>query len=303
MILRPFFRTSSRSSSLHATCFVIACCAWARVAGSEPFIGQFELKTLESAPGSMEFQSQNAWAWGQPERAWVEEPGSDILYDENSLFRARYALELEIGLSESLKVRVGVEAEDERIDDPASATQADEFEGLRLEEFGAELVVIFIAREADGFGLGAVVEVEGPLDQEEPNSLIVGPILEYQSDEWMLAAVPMLVLAFGGDSDEGEPRDEKWDFAYAAQIVRTISDRWSIALEGYGTVERLGSTGTPSPAATYFGDSDQHRLGPVVYYAHAASAGTEITLGVGLLEALNSATADHTLKLSIEVDF
>jgi hypothetical protein len=303
MILRPFFRASTRPSSQCAAWLVIASCTWARVAASEPFIGQFELKTLESAPGAMEFQSQNAWASGQPERVWVEEPDGDILYDESSLFRARYAMELEIGLTESLKMRVGVEAEDERIDEPASITQADEFEGLRLEELGAELVAIFIPREADGFGLGAVVEVEGPLDQEGPNSLIVGPILEYQRGDWLLAAVPMLVLGFGGDTDEGEPRDEKWDFAYAAQIVRTISDRWSIALEGYGTVERLGSTGTPSPAATFFGDSDQHRLGPVVYYAHAASADTEITVGVGLLQGLNSDTADHTMKVSIEVDF
>ena len=30
---------------------------------------------------------------------------------------------------------------------------------------------------------------------------------------------------------------------------------------------------------------------------------TTLTIGLGVLEGLNSETADHTLKLSIEVDF
>ena len=29
----------------------------------------------------------------------------------------------------------------------------------------------------------------------------------------------------------------------------------------------------------------------------------ELTIGIGLLEGLSSETADHTLKLSIELDF
>lgn len=299
MTSRPCPTAPGRARS---ACAAVACCIWAQ-ASSEPFIGQFELKTLESAAGSMEFQSQNAWSSGQPERAWIEQPDGEVLYDENSLLRARYALELEIGLTKLLKMRIGIEAEDERVDEAASPAYADDFEGLELQEIGAELIAVFVAREDDGFGAGVVVEIEGPLDQEEPNNLVIGSILEYQRGAWLLAAVPMLVRSFGGDTDEGAQRDEKWDFAYAAQITRALSDRWSIALEGYGTLERLGDSGTPSPAATLFGDFDQHRLGPVVYYQQSLSGDAEIALGIGVLEGLNADTADHTMKLSIEIDF
>jgi len=281
-------------------------------AAAEPFIGQFELKTLESAPGLLEFQSQNAWAWDQPRRRIATDEDGAVIMDENALFRERYALELEIGWTSRVKMRFGIELENERIDDPGSSTFANEFEGLRLEEIGAEIVAVLVPRDEDGAGLGVVVEVEGPIDQEGPNSLILGPIIEYQSGPWFFAAVPALVRAFGGKREQDEPRDDKWDFAYALQLMHRFSSRWALALEGYGTIERLGNTGHRSEAAERFGDSDQHRLGPVLYFAHPLTFGPRqrgeeeaatLTIGLGLLEGLTSHTADHTLKLSIEVDF
>lgn len=288
---------------------------------AEPYIGQFELKTLESAPRSFEFQSQNAWSWGNPSRQIAS--GADGLeFDENAVIHERYALELEAGLTNMLKMRVGVEFERERLDEPATIDQANASDGLSLTEFGAELIAVLVPREASGTGLGVVVELEGPLDQEDPNHLVLGGIIEFQSGRWFLAAVPMFVHAFGGDTDDGERRDAKWDFTYAAQLLFSFSEHWALALEGYGTLERLGRTGHPSDAARLLGDFDQHRLGPVLYYTRDLGAsrrskpsttqstllagsgeGTTLSIGVGLLEGLNDATADHTLKLSIEVDF
>lgn len=292
-------------------------------AGAEPFIGQFELKTLESAPGSLEFQSQNAWSWDQPSRQVASGPDG-LEFDENAVVRQRHALELEMGFTHSIKMRIGVEFEKERLDEPATIQEADDYDDLSLTELGAEIIAVLAPREGDGAGLGVVVELEGPVDQEESNHLTLGPILEYQSGRWFAAAVPMLVYAFGGDTEEGEETDDKWDFAYAAQVIYTFSDSWALALEGYGTVDRLGSTGHPSESAKLFGDFDQHRAGPVLYYslgfggshgaglgaATALAAGTgeeaegaTLTIGLGLLEGLNRNTPDHTLKLSIEVDF
>jgi hypothetical protein len=287
-------------------------------AHAEPFIGQFELKTLDAEAGSYEFQSQNAWAWDQPSRRIDIDDGDELLFDENSLFRERYALELEIGLSHRYKMRIGVEAERERLDDPSSLERANAFGELELEEIGAELVTILIPREGDGAGLGAVVELEGPFDQEGPNNLSLGPIVEFQSGKWFAAAVPMAVYAFGGDTEEGEKVDTKWDFAYAAQLMYRFSTTWSAALEGYGTIERIGSSGHASESVRRFGDFNQHRAGIVFYYARALGStrtsaiedddaeqeeSPELTIGFGLLEGLNGNTADHTLKLSIEVDF
>jgi hypothetical protein len=302
-------KLGAHSTGLAAILFASSCIC--SQASAQPFIGQFELKTLESAPGGLEFQSQNAWSWGHPARQ-IAIDDEDVGFDENEAIRSRYALELEMGFTRRLKMRVGIEFEQERYDDPESFEQANSFEDLDLTELGAELIAVIVPREGNGAGFGVVAEVEGPLDQKEPNDLVLGAIMEYQADRWFLAAVPMVVHPFGGDTEDGEQRDDKWDFAYAAQVAYTFFEQWTLALEAYGTVERLGDTGHPSAAADLLGDFDQHRLGPVVYYRYDLGASSpeseeaeraSLSIGLGLLEGLNGNTADHTLKLSIEVDF
>jgi hypothetical protein len=291
-------------------------------AAAQPNIGQFELKTLECAPGLLEFQSQNAFSWGQPSRL-VEDDGSELVFDENSVVKQRHALELEFGFNHFLKMRVGIEFEKERIDDPATIEAANDFEDLELTEYGAELIAVAIPRRGDGAGLGFVAEYEAPIDDDESSALVLGPIVEFQAGPWFATAVPMVVHDFGGNAGDGAQVDDKWDFAYAAQLMYAFSPRWSLALEGYGTVERIGSSGHPSESAELFGDFDQHRLGPVLYYSYVFGgaarsatdssqlsaeadddrAGTSLNIGIGFLAGLNGKTPDGTLKLSIEVDF
>ncbi|MGQ0673551.1 MAG: hypothetical protein ACT4N2_11850 [Hyphomicrobium sp.] len=286
-----------------------------------PAIGQFELKDLEAGAGYLQFQSQNAYAWGNPQRGVAPgDPDEDeeALFDENTVVRRRHALEVEVGFSRYLKSRIGIEFEEERLDEPATLSQADDFADLALTEIGGEIIAIAIPRDGDGFGLGAVVEVEKPIlsAEGEPSSVIMGPILEFASGSWSATVIPMAVHQFGGDAEESEdggkePRDEKWDFAYAAQLMYAFSDRYALALEGYGTVDRLGRTGHPTEANLRFGDFDQHRLGPILYVTlpldgGAATAGEEaptLTLGAGVLVGLNETTPDGTFKLSAEVDF
>jgi hypothetical protein len=306
-----------RCAAAAAFASLLAC----QPATAEPFVGQFELKNLESAPGSFEFQSQNAWSWDMPARRIVSD-AEGVEFDENEIVRERYALELEMGFTSAVKMRVGVEFEKERFDEPATIQQANAFDELTLTEVGVELITVLAPREGDGAGLGLVAELEGPLDQEDSNSLVLGAIFEFQSAPWFAAAVPMLVRDFGGDTQDGERVDNKWDFAYAAQLGYAFSESWSLALEGYGAFERLGSSGHPSAAAELFGDFNQHRVGPVLYYKHDFGAArndggtvdsalgaaetadrTTVSIGLGLLAGLNDDTAGSTLKLSIEVDF
>jgi hypothetical protein len=265
---------------------------------AQPFINQFELKTLESEPGGFEFQSQNAWSWGHPARRIEGDDANGFVVDENSITRERYALEVEAGFTHVLKGRIGIEFERERLDSPATIAQANDFDELTLSEVGAELIAILVPRDEDGTGLGLVAEIEGPLDQEEPNTLTLGAIVEFRAGRWFVAGVPMLVRAFGGETEDDAQVDDKWDFAYALQLKYEFSASWSLALEGYGTVERIGNTGHPSEAAALFGNVQQHRAGPVLYYSYSS-----VAVGVGWLEGLNDTTSDHTLKLSIEVQF
>lgn len=299
------------------------CCAWSTT-HAEPAIGQFELKTLESEPGSFEFQSQNAWSWRQPARQVASDGTNQFVFDENAVIRQRHALELEGGFTSWLKMRAGIEFEKERFDDPATLEQANAFDDLQLTEIGIEFIAILMPRHSDGAGLGVVMELERPLDDEESDVLNVGPIVEFQSGRWFAAAVPMAVRTSGGRTVDGRQVDDKWDFAYAAQFTYGLSERWSLALEGYGTVERVMGNGYPTESAQLFGDFDQHRAGAVLYHTHglgrserspstpstlaqgeisATEDDVSLTIGIGLLVGLNHNTPDHTLKLSIEVDF
>ncbi len=292
----------------------------APVKAEGPAIGQFELKDLEAGADHLQFQSQNAVMWGQPRRETGVADG-ELLLDDNSVTKARAALEVEQGLTSHLKFRIGIEFEKERADEPSTLAAADDFDTFKLTEIGGEVIAIWIPREGDGFGWGSVVEAERPIGGGgEMNSVVYGHIFELAQGPWFAALQPMVVQHFGGEKEDGLPRDNKWDFAYAAQALYTASPAWTFGVEAYGTIDRIGSTGHRDEANATFGDHDQHRLGPIVYYtvplfgapgpakaganeADEEDEGTTATIGVGYFVGLTEDTPDGTAKLSIEVDF
>jgi hypothetical protein len=286
----------------------------AAVAG--PAIGQFELKSLDSEPGEIEFQSQNAYMFGNPGRKTTVGPGGEIEADDNSLARQRNALELEFGITRYLKTRIGIEYEKERREDPATLGQADGYEDLKLDEYAAEVIGVIIPRHGDGFGLGVVVEYEVPAESGGAQTLIAGPIFEWANGPWSVTIIPTLVQFFGGERNEAGRKDEKVDFAYANQLKYRWSEHLDLALEAYGTIDRIGGHGGKGEEAALFGDFDQHRIGPVLYWnftpeftaSHKAGEKDDddeqmVSLGIGTLFGLNDNTPSTTLKLSMEVYF
>lgn len=304
---------------------VLALC---RVAAAEPAIPQFELKDLDNEVGRIEFQSQNAHAFGLPRRRFLATEPGEVAYDDNAVVRQRHALEIEMTVSRFHRMRLGIEYEKERLDEPPSPALADSFTGLDLTEVAIENVFILKPLAGDGIGFGALVEYEHPLAAGELNSVVMGPIVQAVWGPWSATANLLLVKHFGNGerSADGLERDDKWDFAYAAQLMYRAGQHWAYAIEGYGTIDRLGASGAPEEGALVFGDHDQHRLGPIAYYTFGLDAGArgyavkgisakdvdaddddedeiEVTIGVGVLFGLNSDTPDATLKWSVEVEF
>lgn len=297
-----------------------------------PAINQFELKDLEAEPGKVEFQSQNAHSWGQPGRK-VEREGGELVYDDNSVVRQRHALELEMSLSHFFRLRVGIEYEKERLEEPADFASANDFDSLKLEEVAIEGVAIFSrVPDSGGVGVGMLAEFQHPLEAGELNSIVFGPILEARFGPWGAVGNLTFVNYFGGGEEgvDAEPADKKWDLAYAGQVYYQASETWTFALEAYGTFDRLGNSGTPGDEREAFGDHDQHRIGPLIYYSFSSGdrqglggvsqvrssadgddgqggdnddEGIEVTIGTGLLFGLNENTPDTTLKWSVEVEF
>ena len=305
------------------TVALIAAVAIVPAALAGPAVNQFEVKDLDVEQGELEVELQSDWASGMPRRKSVTEDG-ETEFDDNEIARQRHSLEVGFGLTDWLRFSTGVEWEEERIDDAASLAEANSFGDLELTEFQFEGQVVLIPVAKHGIGLGAYAELEIPRFGEA-RSLYFGPIVQAVSGPWSATGNFAFVKSMGGTPEEGEARDEKWDFAYFTQVKYELSSTWALALEAYGSIDRLGNSGTASEAARSIGDQDQHRIGPVVYYAFSAGGGaspskaeadddeagggddddegTGVTLSAGVLFGLTDDTPDTTIKTGLEIEF
>ncbi len=272
-----------------------------QAARAGPAINQFEVKDLEVEVGRWEFQSQNAFSWDQPERGVLELAPGDFVFDQNTVVRQRYALELERGMSQRFRSRFGIELEQSRVDDPSFVNTRDDFESLELEELALESVYVFVPIDETGFGVGLLAEYQYTVDADEADSFVLGPIIEAAGHRWSAVLNPAVVRFFGGADG-----DDKLDFSYALQLAYAASDTWLWALEAYGTIDRIGGTGNPGDEVERFGDHDLHRMGPIAYYRRAFGSGdreSELRVGAGIFAGLNDDTPGGTFKLSIEYEF
>jgi len=294
-------------------------------AAAGPAVNQFELKDLDAEPGRVQLQSQNAHSFGQPDRKIAFDDDGPVL-DDNSVIRQRHALEMELSLSHFFRLRLGVEFEKERLEEPDDLALANAFDELKFEEVAIEGVTIFSrVPEAGGVGVGMLAEVQFPVGSDDLNSIVIGPIFEAKSGRWA-AVANITFVQFFGNGERGGPipeRDNKLDLAYAGQVSYAWSDAWNFAVEAYGTFDRLGNSGMPGEERAFFGDHDLHRVGPLVYYTFDAGGtgglsqaavglsddhegeenGVEVSIGTGVLFGLNENTPDATLKWSVEVEF
>jgi len=294
-------------------------------AAAGPAINQFEVKDLEVEQGEVEIEDQSDWAFGLPRRKFVTD-GGDTEFDDNEVARQRHSIEISFGLTNWLKIGTGFELEDERVDDPDSFADANAFTGLQVTEIAFEGLIVLVPVKTHGIGLGAFAELQLPISSDEARILGFGPIIQAVSGPWSATGNFFFAKFIGGTPEDGEARDEKWDFTYRTQLKFDASEAWAVALEAYGTIDRLGNSGTPSDTAAEIGDQDHHRIGPVAYYTFKRDRmapvtsmklgaggededdddddeGTSVTIGTGLLFGLNENTPDTTLKLGVEIEF
>ena len=293
--------------------------AGALPAAAGPLIDQFEIRDLEVEQGEVEIEDQSDWAFGLPRRKSVAGPE----FDDNEVARQRHEVELSMGLTNWLKIGTGFELEEERVDDPDSFADANDFDSLKVTEIGFGALAVLVPVKTHGIGLGAFAELQLPISSDEARILGFGPIIQAVSGPWSATGNFFFAKFIGGTPEDGEARDEKWDFTYRTQLKFEASEAWAVALEAYGTIDRLGNSGTPSDTAAEIGDQDQHRIGPVAYYTFKRDRmvpvtsmklgaggededddeGTSVTIGTGVLFGLNENTPDTTLKLGVEIEF
>lgn len=323
----------NRSASYWMAMILVVIAIRPSVAG--PAVNQFEVKDLDIEQGEVEIEDQSDWTFGDPRRKFAEPENRDLTFDDNEVAKQRHSIEMGLGLTDWLKLGPGFELEEERVDDPASFAEANDFVSLKVTEIQFEGVAVLVPVKSYGVGLGLFAEMQVPVTGEA-KTFYVGPIIQAVSGPWSATANLAFVKFFGGDRQTEDveiagntvqvelPIDDKWDFAYFTQLKYQNSDTWAFAVEAYGTLDRIGSTGNPSAAARLIGDQDQHRIGPVAHYTFKLpgapasgdgndakksgqddgdDAGSTATVSVGALFGLNDNTPDTTLKAGIEFEF
>jgi hypothetical protein len=299
-------------------------------------INRLEIKMPQVEAGEVELEYLGDYHFGQPRRRFVDAAAGASVVDDNDFNRHRHTLGLGYGFARWLGLQVAVEAEQARIEDAETLDRANAFADPKITEIEVEGTIVLVPAGKDGFGLAALIEHNIALDRREPDQLFLGAALQHVRGAWSATANIYAVRHFGGreERDGASISDERWDLQYAAQIKYRVSETLALALEGYGVVERLGTSGTKSDARVRFGDFDRHLAGPVLYYswnaddravrkmkqavrAHGGAGtgkaaiddedgdndGLRYTLGAGLLFGLNANTADVALKWILTVEF
>ena len=106
---------------------------------------------------------------------------------------------------------------------------------------------------------------------------------------WLFTLNPRLTDEPGNADHQG------LGFEYAAQARYSVTDRWGVAVLGFGEIEELVDA-NPS-------DAQVHVLGPSLYVFSAPDAEREWNLGAGVLFGLTESSPDAALRVTFAVEY
>ena len=313
-------------------------------------VEEFEIEEAGVEKGKVELYYQGDQHFGFPRRGFIvtdtDPDNFEFSVDDNEVPKHRDYLEFGMGLTDWVSISVAAEFSKERVDDPKLLEDREVFRGIKFSGYEGELKLVLVPRNGDGFGITWFTEI----GTSEPSSTVgstvgIGPIVEFAKGPFSATFNPVFVKHFSGENvemvnEDGatvivERADNRWDFNYGWQVAYQMSSALTLTVEGFGSVERLGSTGWAAHTVEderlaieaaggsvekLLGDHDQHYAGPIVYYKLDTGGGTmavkddgakdggddegsSVTLGFGVLFGLNDNSNDVALKWSIESEF
>lgn len=247
------------------------------VAGSfGPAGAEFEIPEVDAEKGAFEAEYRGASHWGLP-RIDDAEDGEDDL----DLLRQSHEVELQYGLTDWWMLRLTPNVEEP------------DGESIELASIGIETQFVLVPRNGGTLGVALMIGY-GPFsafaDGDQPDEFEFGPVVEYAPGPWLITVNPRLTEELGSAADQ-----DGLGFEYAAQARYSVSDRWALAVLGFGEVEELVHAGPLVAQA--------HVLGPSLYLFSAPDAAREWALGAGVLFGLTDATADAALRVVFAVEY
>lgn len=232
---------------------------------------EFEIPEVDAEKGAFEAEYRGASHWGLPR--------SDE-DDNRELLRQSHELELQYGLTDWWMLRLTP-----NVEEPNG-------ENIELAFIGVETQFVLVSRKGGLLGI-ALMAGYGPyslfIDDEQVDEFEFGPVMELAPGRWLFTLNPRL-------TDEPANDDQEWlGFEYAAQARYSVTDRWGVAVLGFGEIEELVKTGPF--------DAQEHVLGPSLYVFSATDAEREWTLGAGVLFGLTESSPDAALRITFAMEY
>ncbi len=235
-------------------------------------LAEFEIPEVDAEKGAFEAEYRGASHWGLP-RASNK--------DDVDLLRQSHELELQYGLTDWWMIRLTP-----NVEQPAG-------ESIELVSIGAETQFVLVPRRGGTFGLALMLGY-GPnsffVDGDDPDEFEFGPVIEFAPGPWLFTFNPRLF------DEVGSNQDQEWlGFEYAAQARYSVTERWAVAVLGFGEIEELVHAGPF--------DEQVHVLGPSLYLFSAENAEREWSLGAGVLFGLTDASPEAALRVTFAVEY
>ena len=243
--------------------------AAAALAAVGPARAEFEIPEVDAEKGAFEAEYRGASHWGLPQA----EEDEDL-----DLLRQSHEVELQYGLTNWWMVRLTP-----NVEQPAG-------ESAEFASLGIETQFVLVTRDGGTFGLAIMIGY-GPysLFISEEDEFEFGPVVEFAPGRWLFTVNPRLA------DEPGNAHHEGLGFEYAAQARYSVTDRWGLAVLGFGEIEELANAGPF--------DAQNHILGPSLYVFSAPDAEREWTLGAGVLFGLTESSPDAALRITFAMEY
>lgn len=129
-------------------------------------------------------------------------------------------------------------------------------------------------------------EVAVGAHQDETNTVIFGPLMQFGDDKRSLTVNTLFEQTFGRNREDGIA------FTYAIGLKQAVREGLAIGIESHGSIPDIGDARGV--------DFQEHRLGPVVYFEPGlptAPKSHKLAIEIGAFAGLTVATPDFTGKL------
>jgi len=140
--------------------------------------------------------------------------------------------------------------------------------------------------------LGLIMEIEAPLNKNDPYELKLGPLFQTNFDQLQLNANLLFERLYGREDPE---QPHVTEIGYQWQIKYRWQQAFEFGLQGFGEMGEWN----------HWEDSNEqsHKLGPAIFGKIGLGNKQAIRYNAALLYGVSDAAPDHTFRMQAEYEF